>query len=243
MRGHVRPTLVAAALLVACICAESLAAESAPFVVIDNDEANIEMARNNGWMVVAGDATDEETLRDAGIEVAKSLVTALDSDADNLFVTLSARTMNEDLFIVTRSSHQNNEAKLRQAGADRVLTPNVIGGTRMASMVLHPVVLDYLDLVMHGDSVEYRLQEVLITDGPTMVAPGTLDPADLAQVTAFELRLKNETLGVLSLSPVPTAAFTGEGGFKPSGDFVWSSAAEEELNDRLSRLLEGPNGK
>jgi hypothetical protein len=82
-------------------------------------------------------------------------------------------------------------------------------------------------------------QDVLITDGPTMVAPGTLDAADLAQVSGFELTVKGRPLGVLSLCPAPTAAFTAEGGFKPPHDFSWSAAAEEEMTERLNRLLEG----
>jgi hypothetical protein len=83
-------------------------------------------------------------------------------------------------------------------------------------------------------------EEVLITDGPTMFAPGTLDPADLQQVTAFELRLKGNMLGTLSLCPAPTAAFTSEGGFKPPPDFPWSLAADEELSERLGKLMERP---
>jgi hypothetical protein len=82
-------------------------------------------------------------------------------------------------------------------------------------------------------------QDVLITDGPTVVAPGTLDGADLAQVTGFEIRVKGRSLGVLPLSPAPVATFTSEGGFKPPQEFVWSSAADEELNERLTRLLGG----
>jgi hypothetical protein len=81
-------------------------------------------------------------------------------------------------------------------------------------------------------------QEVLITDGPTMVVPGTISSADMTQVSAFELTIKGEPLGLLPLSPIPIAGFTNEGGFKPPGDFSWSIAAEEELNDRLTRLLE-----
>jgi hypothetical protein len=81
-------------------------------------------------------------------------------------------------------------------------------------------------------------QEVLITDGPTMVAPGTLDISDLDQITAFELRLKGETLGVLATSPIPTASFTAEGGFRPPQEFSWTTAADEELTERLNRLLE-----
>jgi hypothetical protein len=82
-------------------------------------------------------------------------------------------------------------------------------------------------------------EEVLITDGPTVFAPGTLDVADLNQVSGFELRLKSTSLGVLSLCPAPAAAFTAEGGFKPPQEFSWTAAAEEELNERLGRLLDG----
>jgi hypothetical protein len=81
-------------------------------------------------------------------------------------------------------------------------------------------------------------QEVLITDGPTLVAPGTVDAADLAQISGFELRLKGHALGVLSTSPIPVASFTAEGGFKPSAEFSWTPAADEELNERLNRLFD-----
>jgi hypothetical protein len=82
-------------------------------------------------------------------------------------------------------------------------------------------------------------QDVLITDGPTMVAPGTLDASDLEQVSGFELTIRGQSLGVLSLCPAPTATFNNEGGFKPHHDYTWSAAAEEEMNERLNRLLEG----
>jgi hypothetical protein len=82
-------------------------------------------------------------------------------------------------------------------------------------------------------------QDVLITDGPTMVAPGTLDSADLEQVSGFELSIRGQSLGVLSLCPAPTATFNNEGCFKPYHDYTWSAAAEEEMNERLNRLLEG----
>jgi hypothetical protein len=81
-------------------------------------------------------------------------------------------------------------------------------------------------------------EEVLITDGPTMFAPGTVDAGDLAQVTAFELRTKGKQLGSLSLCPAPAASFTAEGGFKSCHEFPWSAAAEDELSDRLTRLME-----
>ena len=82
-------------------------------------------------------------------------------------------------------------------------------------------------------------QEVLVTDGPVVVAPGTLAAADVARVSAFELKLKGDSLGLLPLTPVPPATFTSEGGFKATADFSWSTSADEELNDRLARLIEG----
>lgn len=82
-------------------------------------------------------------------------------------------------------------------------------------------------------------QELLISDGPTMFAPGTVEAAELGQVSAFELRLKKHVLGTLSLCPAPTASFSSEGSFKAPEDFAWTAAAEEELNERLNRLVEG----
>ena len=80
-------------------------------------------------------------------------------------------------------------------------------------------------------------QEVLITDGPTVVAPGTVDGVELSRVTAFELRVKEQTLGLMSMSPIPAANFTSEGAFRAPPDFSWSAAAEDELTERLNRLL------
>ncbi|MDZ4063790.1 MAG: potassium channel protein [Coriobacteriia bacterium] len=150
---------------VGSVVARALADEGASFVVIEHSDDNAERAAEQGWPVVNADATEESTLLAAGIERAASLVTALDTDADNLFVTFTARSLNPDVFIVARSSHESSEEKLRRAGANRVMTPNVVGGRRMASMVLHPAVSDYLDLVTHSDSVEYRLQDIEVGAG------------------------------------------------------------------------------
>src|SRR5262249_38945803 len=83
-------------------------------------------------------------------------------------------------------------------------------------------------------------QEGLITGGPAPFAPGTRDRADLGQVSGFELRVRGSSLGVLPLAPAPTASFSAEGSFKPAADFSWSAAADEQLNERLARLMEGP---
>jgi len=158
-------TVLAGTGRVGAAVARTLAAAGADFVVVDTCDECIAVAREEGWLYVQGDATSEEILIEAGIERAGSIVTALDSDAENLFVTVTARSLNPTMFIVARSSHESTEVKLLKAGADRVLTPNLIGGRRMATMVLHPTVSDYLDLVSHGSGLEYRLQEVELGPG------------------------------------------------------------------------------
>lgn len=145
---------------VGSVVARALSEEGVPYVAIDTDEEALAEASGEGAAVLKGDATDEDVLRAAGIDRAHSLIAALDTDADNLFVTFSARGLNPKLFIVARSTNESAEAKLRKAGADRVITPTVIGGRRMATMVLHPVVSDYLDLVTRTDKVEFRLEEM-----------------------------------------------------------------------------------
>lgn len=109
---------------------------------------------------LCGDATDEDVLRAAGIERARALVTALNADAENLYVTLTARSMHPDLFIVARTASESAVPKLLQAGADRVVNPQDLGGTRMAALAVQPHVADFLDVVMHGGSLEFRLEQV-----------------------------------------------------------------------------------
>jgi voltage-gated potassium channel len=114
---------------------------------------------------LVGDATDDDVLRAAGIERAGSLVAALDTDADNLFVTLSGRTLCPDLFIVARARTTTSEQKLRRGGADRVVNPQAIGGERMGAFVVQPHVAEFVDVVMHDGSLEFRLEEVAVHAG------------------------------------------------------------------------------
>jgi voltage-gated potassium channel len=148
---------------VGSVVAHTLADEGVDFIVVDTCEECAAIAEEAGWLHLQGDATDEDVLCAAGVKRAKGLVTALDTDSDNLFVSLTARTLNESLYIVARSTQVASEVKILRSGADRVLTPNVIGGRRMAAMVLHPVVSDYLDVVTHGDQVDYSLESMKVT--------------------------------------------------------------------------------
>jgi len=160
------------------------------------------MAEENGWLYIQGDATDEEVMQSAGIARAKGLVTALDTDADNLFVSLTARTLNPEIYIVARSSQVASEGKILRSGADRVLTPNVIGGRRMASMVLNPVVADYLDVVTHGDKVDYTLESVSVA-GDSRLSGRSIRDSQVRDLTGAYILAVDGVSGGLNTNPSP----------------------------------------
>jgi voltage-gated potassium channel len=135
---------------------------SRPLVVIDRDEAALERARADGFAVAAGDATRDETLRAAGIERAWGLIVAAADDSVNLFIVLSARALNNDLYIVARSIDADNERKMRRAGANRVVSPYHIGGRHMANIAMRPYVTDFFDVVTLDDGTELWIEELRI---------------------------------------------------------------------------------
>lgn len=156
-------------------------------VVVDVDPARVS---GIPFPTVVADATVNDTLRAAGITRAGILVAALSADAENLFVTLSGRALNPALFIVARARQDDSIAKLTQAGADRVVNPQTLGAARMASFILQPHVAEFVDVVMHERSLEFRMQEIAIRPGSPL-AGQSLRSADLrerANVVVLALR-------------------------------------------------------
>ena len=143
-------------------------------IVIDNDPTDNE----DDLPIIVGDATDDDILRAAGIERAGILILALHHDADNLFVCLSARAMRKDLFIVARTSDQANQKKFLQAGADRVINPHEIGGSRMAALALQPHVAEFLDEILHDEKHDVSVQEFVVTESSVMAGNRLLDLRD-----------------------------------------------------------------
>lgn len=137
--------------------ARFLAASGRQVVVIDRDAERLAAVP---YPSVQGDVTDDRTLQDAGIDRASSLVAALETDADNLYVTLASRSIRPDLQIIARARNESSEPKLIRAGADRVVNPQQLGGGRMAALVTQPHVVDFMDVVMHDGTLEFRLEEV-----------------------------------------------------------------------------------
>ena len=153
--------------------AEDLQDAGAKFVVIEKDPAAAEKAMARGFLVIRDDATSDDTLKEAGIERARGLVTALSSDAENLYITLTARELCPHLFIVSRCDAEESEPKLRRAGADRVISPHSIGGRRMAAMLLKPMVWDYLDLVTKGQYIQFNVENLEWRIDDVEIQPGS----------------------------------------------------------------------
>ena len=128
-------------------------------VVIDRDPERISTIQ---YATVIGDVTEDETLRKAGIEQAGTLIAALDTDADNLFVTVASRSFNPTIHVIARARSESSEAKLLRVGANRVVNPQRLGGDRMAAFVTQPHVVDFVDVVMHDGSLEFRLEELTV---------------------------------------------------------------------------------
>ena len=135
-------------------------------VVVDRDETRLP---DQDVLHVAGDATSDDVLRRAGIERAATLVSALGTSVDNLYVTLSSRKMNPDLFIVSRAEDSESMAKMLQVGADRAVNPYEIAGSRMASLATQPNVADFVDVVVHDGAFEAKLREVRLPDGSDFI--------------------------------------------------------------------------
>jgi voltage-gated potassium channel len=144
--------------------AREFAAHKVPFVVIEANAAAREAVRREGYLLVEGDATDERMLVEAGVERARGLVSAVYGDAENTFITLTARALNDSLFIVSRADVPSTEARLRQAGANRVISPHSVGGRHMALSALQPGVVDFMDTLFDPDE-ETILAELLVEDG------------------------------------------------------------------------------
>ncbi|MFN2461394.1 MAG: TrkA family potassium uptake protein [Candidatus Velthaea sp.] len=143
--------------------ARDFTAERIPFVIIDINADSLQRAAAEGHRVVNGNASEVSVLSAAGIERARGLVTAIDSDADNIYVTLSARVLRPDIFIVARANRGDSEPKLRLAGANRIISPYTIGGRRMASLAMRPTAVEFVDTILSAGNSELLLEDFTIS--------------------------------------------------------------------------------
>ncbi len=144
-------------------------------VVIERDERRVGKMDDDGVLYLIGEANDEKTLKRAGIHRAKGLVTAVATDADNVFLVLIAKEMNPDLFIVARASQNATKKTLQAAGADKVISPYDLGARRMAHAILRPTVIKFLEMAFADDRVDIQVEEIKIRSTSTLVGKSMIE--------------------------------------------------------------------
>jgi voltage-gated potassium channel len=203
--------------------ARDLRGAGARYVVIDSSPENRDLAAGVGVRFIEGDASEDSVLRAAGIERARSIIACADSDAENIFITLTARELRADLAIVARAAVEDSEKKLKRAGADRVISPYKASGTEMARLALHPQVTGVVEV-----DTEYRMEEIAVSEGCVG-----------AHQTIGDIRGGSMIVGLRrggSFQPQPPA----DTALQP-GDVLMAMGTPNTL-DRLERLFEPDGG-
>jgi len=154
-----------------------------PCVVVEKDKELLEELENDNILYIEGDATMDESLQKAAIQNASSLITALPSDADNLFVVLSARQFNKNMTIISRASNESSINKLRIAGANNIIMPDKIGGMHMASLVVTPDLVEFVERLTMLDEGSTNLEEIAVNDLPSEFLNKTIRDLDLRRKT------------------------------------------------------------
>lgn len=169
-------------------------------VVVDQDADRLQACP---FPTVIGNATDDGVLRAAGIGRARVLAAALTTDSDNLYVTMSGRALSPELFIIARARVEASEDKLARAGANRVVNPQSIGGARMAAFALQPHVAEFMDVVMHDGSLEFRLEEMLVPFGSPLEGCSLRDAHLRDRTGALVLAMRDDRTGKFTTNPDP----------------------------------------
>jgi len=150
------------------IIANELLAANFSVVVIDQDPERIELLEAANILYLCRDATSDEALVEAGLDRSIGLITAVSSDANNVFIALSAKELRPDIFILARASDASNESKLLRAGATKVVCPYQIGGKRMAEIIHKPTVMDFLEQAMVNEELDLQIEEAQINEGSSV---------------------------------------------------------------------------
>ena len=211
--------------------AREFAREGVPFVVVDQEPGIIEECLVDGYLALLGEASDDTVLEESGVRQARGLVAAVDSDADNVFVVLSARKLNPKLNIVARASSDESAAKLETAGADRTLSPYAVGGRRLASLATQPLVVDFLDIVTRGEKgLEFRLEEFGVPED-SFIAGQTIGELRIGERTGAMILATRNSEGTFDTSPSASDRIR-------AGDTLIVLGTREQVS-RLNQLMRG----
>jgi voltage-gated potassium channel len=174
--------------------AREFVARSMPFVVIENNPDTVPRAEQSGYLLIEGDATKDEILLAAGVQRAKTLLAASDSDSGNTYITLTAKALNPKIFVVARSGRRDSEALAMRAGADRVISPYSLSGRRMALSSIQPNIVDFVDTLAVGGRDGQILAEIQVTATSGLLGAYVRHLLEQSRVTVLGIQRANGEL-------------------------------------------------
>jgi voltage-gated potassium channel len=210
LKGH---TIVAGYGRIGALVCEGLAGSETPFLIIEQSPQRVPDMEAHGFLHLLGDATEESVLQEAGISRAAVLVTALPSDASNVFLTLTARELAPELMIIARAEQPNTQKKLKQAGANHVIMPAVIGAHRIVSLLTNPTAVEFVELVTQKSSLAIEMDDVPIR-AESRLAGQTLRDADIGRLTGVIVVAVKRADGRVEFPP------SGDQPFEPGDGIV-----------------------
>jgi voltage-gated potassium channel len=172
-------------------------------VILENDDKVYEELEYDKNISLPLDATLDNSLIRAGIKKAKAIVITVKSDSDNVFITLTARELNPDIFILARASEEKNEIKLKRAGATRILSPYLIGGKRMAQILIKPTVVDFIDIATLENNLELQMEESVVSSGSPLTGKNLIQ-SNLRRDYGVIIVLIKKHSGEMIFNPLPT---------------------------------------
>jgi len=182
------------------VIARELEHERLQFVVIEKHEILLDADQKEEMLIVQGDATKDELLKKVGVERAQCLISVLPTDAENLYVVLSARGLNSKLLIVARAGEEGSEQKLIRAGADRVVSPYYIGGLRIAHAVLKPAVVDFIEFATKSGNIALQIEEIIVQQS-SKLAGNNLDQCGIGRELGIIIVAIKQENGEMKFNP------------------------------------------
>ena len=212
------------------IISQELKASRIPLLVIDNNPDSKQGLEQQDIPYIIDDATSEDVLIEAGIERAKGLISVVLSDADNLFITMTARGLNPGLFILARAEEEQSHKKLLRAGANRVVLPYLIGGQKMAHTITKPAVTDFLELTIHDKDIELEMGELLVKDRSRLKGVTLADSGIRQEMNVIIVAIRKEN-GEMAFNPSSETRIE-------TGDTLIALGPDNDLK-KLSTILSG----
>jgi voltage-gated potassium channel len=196
--------------------------------VVEKDLQTVENAIKDGVLVIQGDSTEDSVLEEAGIKRARGLISAVASEADNVYISLSARVLNPKILIVARAETEGAEKKLLRAGANRAISPHILGGTRMAMAALRPHVVDFMSVATSSEGMDIRIEELEVKEG-SAISNSTLKDCEIRQKVGTIVLAIHKKDGKMLSAP------SSDSKIEP-GDILIAIGKREEL-EKLEKLV------